>query len=179
MQESSEQFHVVKCSTPHTGHCVQKQNKRGHDLCKFDFQSHTQFHTGMLVQSVSQQCSWSTLAALVDKGNLLHLLLGYSNFQQPFQHILAAFQKCWDMWSFPTWCTLDHQYQYQLGILCVCVCVCEGLVVNHSQAGSLQAIIDVLVRLLNFLSYVQFSFLSDSTWLLAVLMRFILNHCIR
>ena len=70
------------------------------------------------------------MVALVDKYSLLLLLFLGSDSQLPVQHTVAVFQKCWDMWSSPTWCTPHHQ-QWVLLYVCVCVYVCveEGLTV--------------------------------------------------
>ena len=73
-------------------HYVKKQNEMVHCPASEYFQSDTQFHIGMLVQPVSQQCKWSIVAALVDRGNLPHLLVHYVHFQLPFQHAVAVFQ---------------------------------------------------------------------------------------
>jgi len=56
VQESSPLTLVLKCNTLHMEHCVQQQREVGHYLQSENLQSHTQPHTGMLVQSVSQQC---------------------------------------------------------------------------------------------------------------------------
>ena len=74
VQESSQQSLVLKCSILHMEHYVEQQNEMVQYPAGEDFQSDTQPHTGMLVQTVSQQCKWSTVAALEDRGSLLHLL---------------------------------------------------------------------------------------------------------
>ena len=56
VQESSRLFLVLKHSTLHMGHCVQQQSLKGQFYLGNSLQSHTQPHTSMLFQSVSQQC---------------------------------------------------------------------------------------------------------------------------
>ena len=55
VQESSRLFLVLKHSTLHMGHCVQQRSLKG-QFYLGSFQSHTQLHASMLLQSVSQQC---------------------------------------------------------------------------------------------------------------------------
>ena len=107
MQESSQQFLMLKCNTLHTGHCGRGKNLMGH--YRKNQQSDTQLHTDMLVHPVSQQCRWSIVVALVDINSLILLLFQYGNFQLPFQHTVVVCQKCWDMWFFPTWYKPHHQ----------------------------------------------------------------------
>ena len=80
---------MLRSNKLHMGHYGQQQSEVGHH-CHLQF--HTQPHTGMLIQPVSQQCKWSIVAALVDGGSLLHLLFDYENFQLPFQHTVVEFQ---------------------------------------------------------------------------------------
>ena len=53
-QESSPLTPVLKCNTLHMGHCVQQQREVDRCLQSETLQSHTQLHTGMLVQPVYQ-----------------------------------------------------------------------------------------------------------------------------
>ena len=57
VQESLQQFLVLKCNTLHMGHYVEQQNEMVQCLQSEDFQSDTQPHTVMTVHPVSQQCS--------------------------------------------------------------------------------------------------------------------------
>ena len=109
VQGSLQQSLVLKCNTQHMEHYVQQQIEMVHYHQNENHQSHTQTHTGMLVHSAFQEYNSSTVAALEHRGNLLHLLDHSIYSRLPFQHTVAVFQKCWDMWSSPTWCTPHHQ----------------------------------------------------------------------
>ena len=92
LQESDKSMYSVlhmKCSTLHMEHCVQRLSE---EVQYPHFQSDTQHHTGMLVHPVHQLCRWSTVAALVDRDSLLHLLFHYKNCQLPFQRTVVVFQ---------------------------------------------------------------------------------------
>ena len=94
VQGSSQRFLALKCSTLHMEHYAQQQSEMVHYLQNENLRSHTRPHTGMLVHSVFQKCNSSTVAVLVHRGNLLHLLFHSSNSRLPFQHTVAVFQKC-------------------------------------------------------------------------------------
>ena len=64
MQESSQQFLVLKCSTLHMGHCGREKSEKGH---YHYLKSGTRLHTGMLFHSVPQQCRLSTVADRVNR----------------------------------------------------------------------------------------------------------------
>ena len=94
VQESSQQLLVLKCSTLHMEHCGLQRIEV--DQCSLgeSLQSDILLRIDMLVLSVPQQCKSSTVVALVDRGSLLHLLVHDIDFQLPFQHTVAVFQKC-------------------------------------------------------------------------------------
>ena len=63
VQEPSQQFFVLECSTLHMEHCGHGLSEADHYL--LGLESDTQSHTGMLVHFVSKQSRQITVAALI------------------------------------------------------------------------------------------------------------------